>query len=162
MEENEEAMLPEDGILLTYVLKRSQEDVEIQVVDDPIKPETKATDSVVDILMSDENHEISKNPQKSSETEKLVEDIAVIPSMSQPVIEDKEILEEEPIESQPVKMTMFEKLTKVVNNLGSEVSKEKSLKLPAIDLMLRIQAVLNECGAFPENSTVNVIKHDTG
>ena len=56
---------------------------------------------------------------------KLVEDIAVIPLMSQPVMEDEKISEEQ-IESQPVLMTMFEKLTKAVNNLGSEVSKEKS------------------------------------
>ena len=54
-------------------------------------------------------------------------------------------------------MTMFDKLTKAVNNLGSEVSKEKSLKLPMIDLMLRIQAALDECGSFTENSTVNIL-----
>ena len=76
------------------------------------KQETKTTDSVVDIMMSDENRKISENLQKSNETEKLVEDIAVIPSMSQSVMEDKDILEEEPIESQPVKTTMFEKLIK--------------------------------------------------
>ena len=52
---------------------------------------------------------------------------------------------------------MFEKLTNAVNNLGSEVSKEKSLKLPAIDLMLRKQAALDECGSFPENSTANIL-----
>ena len=157
VKENKEAMLPQDGILLTYILKRSQEDVEMQMVYSPTRQETKTTDSIVDIPMSDENHEISENPQKSNETEKLVEDIAVILSMSQPVMEHKEISEEEPIEIQPVKTTMFEKLTKVVNNLGSEVSKEKSLKFSAIDLMLRIQAALDECGAFPENSTVNIL-----
>ena len=64
MEENEEGMLPEDGILLTYILKRSQEDVEMQTVYSPMNQETKATDSVVNILMSDDNHEISKNSQK--------------------------------------------------------------------------------------------------
>ena len=71
--------------------------------------------------------------------------------------EDKEILEEEQMESQPVMMTMFDKLTKAVSNLGSEISEEKSLKLPAIDLMLRIQAALDEYGSFPENSTVNIL-----
>ena len=99
VEENEEAMLPEDGILVTYVLKRSKEDVEIQVVDSPTKPEMKATDSVVDIPMPGDSHEISENLQKLCEMKKLVEDITVIPSMSQPMMEDKEISEEEPMES---------------------------------------------------------------
>ena len=150
-------MLPEDGILVTYILKRSKEDIKIQVVDSPTKPEMKATDSIVDIPMPGDSHEISKNLQKSCETKKLVEDITVIPSMSQPVMEDKEISTEEPMESQSVITTMFDKLTKAVNNLGSEVSKEKSLKLPAIDLMLRIQVALDECGSFQENSTVNIL-----
>ena len=64
MEENEEGMLPEDGILLTYILKRSQEDVEMQTVYSPMNQETKATDSVVNIPMSDDNNKISKNSQK--------------------------------------------------------------------------------------------------
>ena len=52
---------------------------------------------------------------------KLVEDIAVIPSMSQPVMEDEEISEEAPMESQPVMMTMVHKLEKAVNNLRNEI-----------------------------------------
>ena len=153
VEENEEAMLPEDGILLTYILKRGQEDVEIQVVDDPTKPETKATDSIVDIPMSDENHKISENLQKLSETEKSVENIAVILSTSKPVMEDKEISEEERMEGQPSMINMFDKLTKAVSKLGSEVSEEKSLKLPAIDLMLRIQAALDDM-AFSQKTVL--------
>ena len=31
------------------------------------------------------------------------------------------------------------------------------MKVPAIDLMLRIQAALDKCGLFPENSTVNIL-----
>ena len=115
MEENEEGMLPEDGILLTYILKRSQEDVETQMVYSATKQEIKATDAVVDILMSDDNHKISENSQKSCETKKSVENIAVILSTSQPVMEDKEISEEEQMESQSVMMTMFDKLAKAVN-----------------------------------------------
>ena len=52
---------------------------------------------------------------------------------------------------------MVDKLTKVVNNLGSEIRKEESLKIQAIDLMLRIQSVLNECNLFPENTNVNIL-----
>ena len=50
VKENEEGMLPEDGILLTYVLKRSQEGVKMQTVDNTMKLEIRATDSVVDIF----------------------------------------------------------------------------------------------------------------
>ena len=126
VEENEEGMLPEDGVLLTYILKRSQEDIEIKVVDSPTKPETKAADSVVDILMPGDNLKISENSQKSCEMKKVVEDIIVVPSMSQPVMGNEEILEEEPMESQTVMMTMVEKLTKVVNNLGFDVENSSS------------------------------------
>ena len=57
-----------------------------------------------------------------------VEDIAVTPSMSQPMIKSDEISEEEPMEGQPSMIKMFDKLTKAVSKLGSEVSEEKSLK----------------------------------
>ena len=150
-------MLPEYGILLTYILKQSQKDSKIKVVDSPTRPETKAADYVVDILMSSDNHKISENSQKLHGMKKLVEDIAVILSMSQPVMEDKEIMEEELMESQPVMMTMVDKLAKDVNYLGSEIRKEESLKTPAVDLMLQIQSALDECNLFPENTTVDIL-----
>ena len=127
------------------------------MVDSPTRPETKAADSVVDILMPGDSHKISENSQKLRETKKVVEDILVVLSTSQPVMGNKEISEEEQMESQPVMVIMVDKLTKAVNNLESKVSKEKSLKLPAINLMLRIQAALDECGSFPENSTVGIL-----
>ena len=89
MEENEEGMLPEDGILLTYIFKQSQKDVEIKAVDSQKKPETKTADSIVNIPIPGDSHEISKNLRKSHETKKLVEDIAVILSTSQPVMKNK-------------------------------------------------------------------------
>ena len=52
---------------------------------------------------------------------------------------------------------MVDKLTKEVNNLVSEIRKEESLKIPAIELMLRIQSVLDECNLFPENTAVNIL-----
>ena len=54
-------MLPEDGVLLTYILKRSQEDIEIKEVDSPTRPKTKAAGSVVDILMLGDSDKISEN-----------------------------------------------------------------------------------------------------
>ena len=92
-------------------------------MDSPTRPEIKAAEYVVDIPMSGDNHEISGNLQKSSETK--LEDIAVIPLMSQAVMKDKEILEEELMESQLVITTMVDKLAKVVNNLGNEIKKEE-------------------------------------
>ena len=106
--------------------------------------------------MSSDNHGISENLQKSYEMKELVEDIAVIQSMSQPVRKDEEISDEESMESQPVKMTMVDKLAKVVNNSGNKIKNEENLKIPPIDLMLRIQAALDECNVFPENTTVNI------
>ena len=92
------------------------------------------------------------------EVKEVVKDITVVPSTSSPVVEDEDVSEEEAMRNQPViPLTMSDKLTKMVNNLGSEISKEKSLKVPAIDLMLRIQAALDECGSFPENSTVDIL-----
>ena len=54
-------------------------------------------------------------------------------------------------------LTMVDKLTKTVNDLGSKIRKEKSLKVPAIDLMLRIQSALDEFGLFLENNTVDIL-----
>ena len=156
MEESEAGMLPEDGILLTYIWKQSQRDSETKMIDSPTRPETKAADYIVDIPMSDDNHKISENSQKSLITKKLVEDIAVTPLMSQPGMEDEES-DEESMENQPVMTNMVDKLAKVVNNLGIEIKKEESLKILAIDLMLRIQVALNECGVFPENSTEDIL-----
>ena len=88
----------------------------------------------------------------------VVEDATVVPSTSSPMVEDENISEEEAMRNQLViPLTMADKLTKTVNNLGSKISKEKTLKVPVIDLMLRIQAVLDECGLFPENNTVNIL-----
>ena len=138
-------------------MKRSQKDSEIEVVDSPTRPETKAGDYVIDILMSGDKYKISENSQKLHETKKLVENIAVIPLPSQPVMKHEEISEEELMESQLVMMTMVEKLAKAVNNLGNEIRKEESLKIPAIVLILRIQAPLDECNLFPENTTVDIL-----
>ena len=157
MEENEEAMLPEDGILLTYIVKQSWKNNETEMADNLIRPVTEVPEYVADIPMSRHNDEISKNLQKSHEMKEWVEDIAVTPSMSQLMIKSDEISVEGPIENQPVRMIMVDKLVKVVSNLGNEVKNEENLKIPAIDLMLWIQVALDECNVFPENTTVNIL-----
>ena len=127
------------------------------MLDSPARPEKKATDYIVDVRMSNDNHEMSENSQKLHDTKKLVEDIAVIPSTSQPVTRNKGISEEEPMENQPRIMTMVEKLSRVVNNLGDEINKEDSMKIPVIDLLLQIQVALDECKVFPENTTIDIL-----
>ena len=88
----------------------------------------------------------------------VVEDTAIVPSTSSPVVEDEDILDKELMKSQPtIPLTMVDKLTKTVKNLGNEIRNEKSLEVPAIDLILRIQSVLDECGLFPENNTVDIL-----
>ena len=53
------------------------------------------------------------------------------------MVEDEDISDEETMGNQQViPLTIVDKLTKTVTNLGSEIRKEKSLKIPAIDLTL--------------------------
>ena len=117
-------------------MEQSQKEVEAETVDSPARPEKKTADYVVDVLMSNDKHKMSENLQKSHHTKKLVEDIVVILSMSQPVMKNEGISEEEPMECQPRMMTMAEKLSRAVNNLGDEIKKEDSLKIPVIDIVV--------------------------
>ena len=53
---------------------------------------------------------------------------------------------------------MVDKLVKAGSNLGNEVRNEENIKIPAIDLLLQIQAALDECQVFPENTTINILE----
>ena len=152
VEENEEAMLPEDGILLTYVAKQSWKNNATEMVDDQTIPITEVPECSADILMSRDDGEISKKSQKSR-----VENVAVTPSTSQQMVISDKISVEEPIEDQPVRMNMVDKLIKTASNLGNKVKNEENIKIPAIDLLLRIQVALDECNVFPENTTVDIL-----
>ena len=54
-------------------------------------------------------------------------------------------------------MNMVDKLVKAASNLGNKVKNEENIKIPAIDLMLWIQAALDEHNVFPENTTVDIL-----
>ena len=116
VEENEEAMLPEDGILLTYVAKQSWKNNSTEMVDNQTIPITEVPECSADILMSRDDDEISKKPQKSQ-----VENVAVTPSTSQQMVISDKISVEEPVEDQPVRMNMVDKLIKAASNLGNKV-----------------------------------------
>ena len=68
----------------------------------------------------------------------------------------------EPMEDQPVRMNMVDKLVEAASNLGNEVKNEENIKIPAIDLMLWIQVALNEHNVLPENTTVDILDNING
>ena len=110
VEENEEAMLPEDGILLTYVVKQRRENDEMEATDNLIQSAKDVPSHVADIPMSRDNEGFSEKSQKSQETIERMENTAITPSTSQQMIRNDEISEEEPMEGQSVRMNMMDKL----------------------------------------------------
>ena len=73
------------------------------------------------------------------------------------MVKSDKISVEETIEDQPVRMNMVDKLVKAASDLGNEVKNEENIKIPAIDLLLWIQAALDERNVFPENTTVDIL-----
>ena len=55
-----------------------------------------------------------------------------------------ETVMKETFEEEPSRINMSNKLIKVANNLGNEIMNEENIKIPAVDLLLRIQAALDE------------------
>ena len=175
VEENEEAMWPEDGVLLTFMEKASWKQkenavTEIQTtltIEEPEggtgspalfpKEDGKAKEKlqksrVADISTPKDDGEISEKLQKSQ-----VDSIVPTSSTSQHTAESFGAPMEEIVEENPFKMNMQEKLIKATNELGGEVKSEENIQVPAIGLLLRIQAALDEQQIFPENSTINIL-----
>ena len=155
IEEDEEAMLPEDGILLTYVEKQSRTNKETETAEIRTTQTAEVSHCNADSLTPTprDNDEISEKSQKSQ-----VEDIAVAPSTSQPMVKSDEISMEETFEEHPLRINMVDKLVKAASNLGNEVRNEENIKIPAIDLLLRIQVALDEHQVFPENTTIDILE----
>ena len=149
VEENKEAMLPEDGILLTYVEKQSWENKETEMAEIQTTPITDVPECDADIPTPRNDDEISEKSR--------VEDVAVAPLTSQHMVKSDEMLMEETFEEHPLRMNMVDKLVKAASNLGNEVRNEENIKIPAIDLLLQIQAALDECHVFPENTTIDIL-----
>ena len=175
VEENEEEMWPEVGLLLTFVEKASRKQkqnaaTEIQVtlaIEEPEggtgspmlfpKKDGKAKEKLQlpqleDIWIPKENGEISEKLQKSQ-----VDSIVPTSSTSQHMEGSVEDPMEEIVEENPLKMNMQEKLIKATKELGGEVKSKENIQVPAIGLLLRIQAALDEQQIFPENSTTNIL-----
>ena len=78
--------------------------------------------------------------------------------MSQPTVNIDETMMKETFEKQPSRINMSDKLIKVVNNLGNKIMNEENIKIPAVDLLLRIQAALDKHQIFPENTTIDILE----
>ena len=74
------------------------------------------------------------------------------------MVKNDEISVEETFEEHPSRINMVDKLVKAAGNLGNEVRNEENIIIPAIDLLLWIQAALDEHQVFPENTTVNILE----
>ena len=175
VEENKEAMWPEGGVLLMFVEKTSRKQkenavTEIQAtsaIEEPEggtgspmlfpKEDGKAKEElqkpqVEDVSIPKDSDGISEKPQKSQ-----VDIIVPTSSTSQHTAGSVGAPMEEIVEENPFKINMREKLIKATNKLGGEVKSEENIQVPAIGLLLRIQAALDERWIFPENSTVNIL-----
>ena len=110
VEENEEAMLPEDGILLTYVEKQSWTNKETEIAEIQTTPIAEVPECDADnwTPIPRDDDEISEKSQKSR-----VEDIAVAPSTSQPMVKSDEISIEETFEEHPLRINMADKLVRL-------------------------------------------------
>ena len=72
--------------------------------------------------------------------------------------DSKDILEEEIMNLEPrMQLSMVEKLTKAVKNKEQGIHQENNLKVPAIDLIIRIQTALDENNSFPENNNIDIL-----
>ena len=74
------------------------------------------------------------------------------------MVKNDDISVEETFEEHPSRINMVDKLVKAAGNLGNKVRNEENIKIPAIDLLLRIQVALDERQVFPENTTVNILE----
>ena len=133
VEENKEDMLPEDGILLTYVEKLSCKNKETEMAEIRATPIAEVPECEWDIPMPmpGDDDKISEKPQKSR-----VENLAVALSTSQHMVKSDEISKEETFEEHPWRKNMVDTLVKAASNLGNEVKNEENIKIPTIDLLL--------------------------
>ena len=105
--------------------------------------------------------QIGESSLKSHEKKQLINYKAALPTASSStknVIDGEDTSEEEMLNYKPgVKQSMIEKLNTMVLSMEQVVCQEISIKLPAIDLIMRIQSALDQNNLFPENSTVNIL-----
>ena len=162
VEENEEEMWPEGGVLLKFMEKASQKQKENAVTeiqptstkgeteggtnsptffpkeDDKTKEELQKS-RVADVLTPKDDGESSEKSQKPQ-----IDSIVPTSSTSQHTAEGIGAPMEEIVKENPLKLNMQEKLIKATNELGGEVESEESIQVPAIGLLLRIQVALDE------------------
>ena len=175
VEENKEAMWPEGGVLLKFVEKanwKQKENVEMEIQATPEIEELEGG-TVSSMLCSAGDGKAKEELQKlqvedmstpkedCESSEKLqnsqIDSVVTTLSTSQHTVESIGASMEEIVKENTLKFNMQEKLIKATNELGGEVESEESIQVPAIGLLLRIQAALDEQQIFPENSTINIL-----
>ena len=162
VEENEEAMWAEDGVLVKFMEKASQEQKENAVtgiqatsaIEEPKggtgsltlcpKEDSKAKQElhkpkVEDILTPKEDCESSEKSQKSQ-----MDSVVPTSLTSQHTAESIGASMEEIVKENTLKLNMQEKLIKATNELRGGVESEENIQIPAVGLLLRIQAALDE------------------
>ena len=154
VEENEEAMWPEGGVLLMFMEKASQKQkenatTEIQTTlameeleggtgspmlfprEDGKAKEELQKPQVEDVSILKDNGEISEKPQKLQ-----VDSIVPTSLTSQHMAGSVGAPMEEIVKENPFKMNMWEKLIKATNELGGEVQSKENIQVRAIGLLL--------------------------
>ena len=162
VEENEEAMWPEGGVLLKFVEKASREQKENAVTDIQAtsiiekpkdstgsltlfpKEDGKAKEElqkpqVEDISTPKEDCESSEKSQKSQ-----IDSVVPTSLINQHAVESIGASMEEIVKENTLKFNMQEKLIKATKELGGEVESEENIQIWAIGLLLRIQAALDK------------------
>ena len=74
------------------------------------------------------------------------------------MVKSDEVGMKETFEECTPRINMVDKLVQAANNLENEVRNKENINIPAIDLLLRIQAVLDECQVFPKNNTIDTLE----
>ena len=175
VEENEEVMWPESGVLLTFVEKASWKQkekiaTEIQVKTTIGEPEGGMVSSMVCSTGHDKVNKTLLKPQleymsapkedcENSEKSQKSRIDSVVPTLptNQHTAENIETSMEEMMQGNILKLNMQEKLIRATNELVGEVESEENIQVLGVGLLLRIQAALDERQIFPENSTINIL-----
>ena len=187
VEENKEAMLSEDGVPLRYILKADQRERTVESVcfehevycdeaasatamihdtDFCYTAENSPTynrsrdvqDDVVKSIYSTEKYQCEFGESSQKLHRKDNKAIPTTSSSTRNIADSEDILEEEIMNLElRMQSSMVERLTKAVKNMEQEFQQDDNLKVPEIDLMIRIQVVLDENNLFPENNSIDIL-----
>ena len=153
VEENEEAIWPEDGVLLTFMEKASRKQKENIVAEKQATPAIEepeggtvsstlfptGDDKAKEELLKPQVEDMStpKEDCENSEKSQKSQMESVVPTLltSQHTAESIGASIEEIVKENIFKLNMQEKLIKATNELGGEVESEERIQVPGIGLL---------------------------